>query len=208
MTVRRPSKFAHAKTGLGVLAVALGVSGAFGRAAETKVPVTFSGGHEIGKKDYGRPVVLIAAALGVKPEVFRDAFSGVTPARGRGPTGGEARKNKEALLRVLAPHGVTNERLDDVSDHYRFRPERGELWPTTDAKAHAIVEGGRIKRIVVTDGGSGYSSPPDVTVEGFKNVELRATLKFSEDLEKNGAIAAVKVVPAGKGTKGERRGTR
>src|SRR5262249_26765874 len=73
-------------------------------AAETKVPVTFSGGHEIGKNDFGRPVVLMAAALGVKPEVFREAFSGVTPARGRGPTGEEARKNKAALMKVLSPH--------------------------------------------------------------------------------------------------------
>lgn len=56
-------------------------------AAEMKVPVKFDGGHEIGKEDFGRPVVLIAAALGVKPAVFRKSFSGVTPARGRKPTG-------------------------------------------------------------------------------------------------------------------------
>src|SRR5689334_4957929 len=54
-------------------------------AAETKVPVKFSEGHEIGKNDFGRPITLMAAALGVKPEVFRKAFSGVTPARGREP---------------------------------------------------------------------------------------------------------------------------
>jgi hypothetical protein len=61
---------------------------------------------------------LIAAGLSVRPEVFREAFSGVTPARGRGPTREEARKNKAALLKVLAPQGVTNERLDEVSDYY------------------------------------------------------------------------------------------
>src|SRR5689334_2006192 len=70
------------------------------KAAETKVPVTFSGGHDIGKNDYGRPVVLMAAALGVKPDEFRQAFSGVRPAHGRGPTGAEARRNKEALMKV------------------------------------------------------------------------------------------------------------
>ncbi len=74
-----------------------------GWGAEMIVPVQISEGHEIGKNDYGRPVVLIAAALGVKPDVFREAFSGVTPARGRGPTGEEARKNKAALMKVLAP---------------------------------------------------------------------------------------------------------
>src|SRR3954468_3700422 len=100
------------------------------RAAETKVPVTFSGGHETDPRDHGRPVVLIAAALKVRPEVFRQAFSGVTPARGRRPTGDEQRRNKDALLKVLAPYHVSNERLDEVSDYYRYRPEKGELWPT------------------------------------------------------------------------------
>lgn len=181
-----------------MLATVISLSSAMTLAAETKVPVSFSGGYEIGKDDFGRPVVLIAVALGVKPVVFREAFSGVTPARGRGPTGGEARKNKTALMKVLAPHGVTNERLDEVSDYYRYRPQRGELWPTIEAKAHAIVENGKIKRIVVTDPGSGYCSPPDVTVEGFENVKFTVTLKFSKDLKKNGAIAAVKLAPAKK----------
>jgi hypothetical protein len=36
----------------------------------TRVAVVFSGGHETEGVDHGRPVVLIAAALGVKPEVF------------------------------------------------------------------------------------------------------------------------------------------
>ena len=41
------------------------------RAEETKVPVTFSGGHELAKNDYGRPINLMAAGLGVKPDEFR-----------------------------------------------------------------------------------------------------------------------------------------
>src|SRR6186713_372058 len=98
--------------------------------AEMKIPIKFSGGYEIGKQDFGRPIVLIAAALKVKPEVFREAFSGVTPARGRGPTGEEARRNKEALMKVLGPYKITNERLDEVSNYYRYRPQKGELWPT------------------------------------------------------------------------------
>lgn len=162
--------------------------------AESKVAVSLSGGHEIGKNDFNRPVVLIAAALGVKPEVFRAAFSGVTPAKGREPTGDEARKNKAALMKVLSPHGVTNERLDEVSDYYRYQPQRKELWPTTPAKAHAIVENGKVKRIVVTDPGSGYSSPPKATVEGFPNLTLQVILRFSKDLEKNGSIGEVKFI--------------
>ncbi len=162
-------------------------------AAETTVPVTFSGGHEFGKNDYGRPVVLIAAALGVKPEVFREAFSGVTPAHGGGPSPDEARKNKAALMKVLAPHGITNDRLDEVSNYYRYQRQKGELWKTSPAKAHAIVEDGKIKQIIVTDGGSGYSSLPEMSVEGFDVSAFHPTLQFSQDMKKNGAIASIEV---------------
>src|SRR5689334_18899152 len=71
------------------------------RAAETQVPVNFSGGHDTDARDHGRPVALVAGALGVKPEVFREAFSGVRPAKNGKPSGEEARKNKEALMKVL-----------------------------------------------------------------------------------------------------------
>ncbi|BBO32446.1 hypothetical protein [Lacipirellula parvula] len=162
-------------------------------AEETRVPVKFAGGHDISKKDFGRPIPLIAAALGVKPEVFRKAFSGVTPARGRGPSGAEARKNKEALLSVLGPHGVTNERLDEVSDYYRFRPQEDELWPVKAAKAEAIVEDGQIKRIVVTEPGHGYSTPPRASVKGFSDAKLHVELAFSKTLKKNGAVKAIEI---------------
>jgi hypothetical protein len=177
------------------------VTTAMSTAAETKVPVTFSGGHDIGKNDYGRPVALMAAALGVKPDEFRQAFSGVTPARGRGPTGAEARRNKDALMKVLAPLGVTNDRMDEVANYYRFRPQNGELWPTKPGKAYAVVEADKIKKVVVTDPGSGYCTPPKVTVKGFDNVPLEAKLKLVTDLKKNGGIEAVELAkekPTGK----------
>src|SRR6185295_13684382 len=126
------------------------------QAIETKIPVTFSGGHETDPQDHGRPVVLVAAGLGVKPEVFRKAFSGVTPARGRGPTREEARRNKEALMKVLRPYKVTTDRLDEVSNYYRYRPQEGELWNHAEAKAHAVVEGGKLIKIVIDEPGSGY----------------------------------------------------
>ena len=88
---------------LGLGAICLAASVVSARAKAEELPLIFSGGHDIGKNDYGRPVVLIAAALGVKPDEFRQAFSGVTPARGGPPSGAEARKNKEALMKVLAP---------------------------------------------------------------------------------------------------------
>jgi hypothetical protein len=163
------------------------------QAEEMKVPLTFSGGHEINKGDFGRPIPLIAAALEVKPEVFRKAFSGVTPARGGPPSGDEARKNKDALMKVLAPHGVTNDRLDEVSNYYRFRPQNGELWPTTEAKGHAIIEDGQIKKIVITAPGSGYSSIPAVSIKGVPKAACKVTLSYSTDFKKNGAVESVDV---------------
>lgn len=185
-------------TGLLAFTPTFGANAGMKQSAETKVPVTFTGGHEIGRQDYGRPVVLMGPALGVTPDVFRRAFSGVTPARGRGPSPEEARQNKDALMKVLAPYGVTNERMDEVANYYRFRPDRNELWPTTPAKAYAVVVAGSLKRIVVTEPGSGYSSPPDVRVEEVKGVALKATLHFDKDLKKNGGIAAIEIVPARK----------
>ena len=93
----------------GTLALAVGLATGTVPAAEKQVPLAFSGGHQIGKNDFGRPVPLIAATLGVKPDEFRKAFSGVTPAKGGKPTGEEARRNKEALK----PAGVVPIVCDD-----------------------------------------------------------------------------------------------
>jgi hypothetical protein len=164
------------------------------RAEEKQVPLTFSGGHTIAKGDFGRPINPMAAGLGVKPEQFREAFSGVTPARGRGPTRDEERQNKVALMKVLAPLGVTNERMDEVANYYRFRPQDGELWPTKPAKGYAVLTDGKVTKLVITDPGSGYNTPPDVTIAGADGVRLRAALSFSKDLKKNGGVAAVERV--------------
>jgi hypothetical protein len=163
-------------------------------AVEKKVPVTITGGHETDPRDGGRPVVLIAAGLDVKPEVFREAFKGVKPARDGKPSPEEARRNKSALMKALKPHGVTNDRLDEVSNYYRYRPQKGELWTTAAAKAHAVVVDGQIKEIVVTEPGSGFSSAPQITIKGFKDLKFQATLQFSKELKKNGSIDSIRVV--------------
>ena len=175
------------------IALTAGVLALAGAAPADEHPANFTGGHEIGRNDLGRPCVLIAAALGVKTEVFREAFRGVSPAKGRGPSGEEARKNKDALLKVLAPYGVTNERLDEVSNYYRFNPQDGELWKHQAAKAHAVVEAGKLKSVVIDDPGAGYSTPPKVTFRGFEKVEFLVTLRFDEDLSKNGSIRSIAV---------------
>jgi hypothetical protein len=184
------------KTTIVLVAALCLVVGLAGIALADDSPVSLSGGHDIGANDFGRPCNLIAAALGVKTEVFREAFSGVTPARGRGPTSGEARRNKEALMKVLEPHGVTNDRLDEVSNFYRYRPQNGELWRHRDAKALAVVNNGVVKKVVITDAGFGYSTPPKARVKGIEGVELVVTLHFDKDLKKNGSIETIEVKAA------------
>jgi hypothetical protein len=158
-----------------------------------RVPVRFSEGHETDRRDHGRPVVLIAAALGVSSDVFRDAFSHVRPApAGTRPSPDQVRKNKEALMDALGPHGVTNDRLDEVSNYYRYVRSRGEMWPTKPAVAFVEVKDGKIVRFVVTKGGAGYSSSPTVSVPGF-DIATKVELSFGKNLETNGAVKAITV---------------
>ncbi len=170
-------------------------------ADEMKAPIKFTGGHETDRRDGGRPVVLVAAGLGVSAELFREAFRGVTPARGGPPSRAQAQRNKRALLKVLGPHGVTNDRLDEVSDYYRYRPERGEFWRAREAWAQAIVKDGRIVRIEVTDSGAGYSSVPKAIINGFETTPLQVKLHFDKEFETNGSIETIELAKAKKPTK-------
>jgi hypothetical protein len=162
--------------------------------AVSRVPVVFSGGHDTDPVDRGRPVVLIASALGVPPEVFRGAFRHVHPAPpGQQPDPQQVRENKAVLLAALAPYGVTNDELDTVSNYYRYVRSQGELWPTAPAIAYALVKGGVITGYVVTSGGSGYSSPPLVIVSGVSGAPAKVQLSFGKTLEKNGSVSAISV---------------
>ncbi|QGQ99058.1 hypothetical protein EHS13_31365 [Paenibacillus psychroresistens] len=158
--------------------------------------VVISGGFVTDPQDHGRPVVLIAAALGVPTEVFRDAFSGVTPAGqgSGGPTSEEAQKNKAALLKVLAPYGITNERLDEVSNYYRYNGSKGETWKVTKATATAIVTNGVVTGIKITNPGSGYSSNATITVNGPNGkITATATVVYTKDFKTNGSISAITI---------------
>jgi hypothetical protein len=161
-----------------------------------RVVLTFSGGHDTVGEDRGRPVILIAAALNASPEVFRDAFRSVKPApAGQQPDPAQVRLNKQTLMRSLAPYGVTDERLNTVSNYYRYSRSRGEMWRITPAAGYATVQNGGVTGITVTNGGSGYSSAPDVSINGMPNVSLAATLSFGTDLAKNGSIQQIKIQP-------------
>jgi hypothetical protein len=159
------------------------------------VPVVISGGHETDPRDHGRPVVLVAGGLGVSPEVFRQTFSGVHPvAPGSYPDQGRAQQNKSVLLATLSRYGVTNEKLDTVSDYYRYQPGTGRLWPTKSAVITALVKNGTVISFEVTDGGSGYSSPPSVSVPGAKCGPVTVNLRYGRDLTRNGSIGSVSLL--------------
>jgi hypothetical protein len=139
-------------------------------------------------------VALIAGALGVTPELFRDAFSRVRPApAGREPSPAQVRQNKEALMKALAPHGITNERLDTVSNYYRYDRGRGEMWPTRTPIAYAYVQNGVVVRFEVADGGSGFNSPPIIRVPGCANVTARIEIGWDKKPERNGSVRAITV---------------
>jgi hypothetical protein len=162
--------------------------------ATKRVTVRISGGHATDARDNGRPVRLIAAALGVPEAVFRDAFSKVTPAAGGSePDPAQVQRNKAALLEALAPYGVTNERLDEVSDHYRYSGSAGEVWPRKAAVAKATIENGRVVAVTLVGGGAGYSSTPTVKVPGHA-AKLKVRLAYGKTLSTNGRVRSIALV--------------
>ena len=169
--------------------VTLLLAGCASPVAETPgtVTVTIEGGLETDPVDNGRPVVLIAAALGVPTEVFREAFSGVSPA-GAGEEVDEqrAQANKAVLLTVLAPYGITNDQLDAASNFYRYNGSAGETWP--HEAATATISDGVIR---ITNPGYGYSSAPTVTLSNGQTAT--ATLAYGTDTATNGSVTAITV---------------
>ena len=156
--------------------------------------IIFSDGHETNPVDHGRPVALIGNALGVTPEVFRDAFSGVSPAKNGSPSSSRAQANKQILMNKLSPHGVTNERLDEVSNFYRYRPQSEELWKHKPAVATATIKDGKVTGFNITDRGYGYSTPPKVQISGHDGVKVKAELEFTMDLKTNGRVKTLTII--------------
>ena len=179
----------HSATGI-LLGLAV-VASAAAQPASRTVPVTFTGGFEIRADDYGRPVPLYAAMLGVTPEVFRRAFSGVHPSPTHTPTIAEQQANKVALLTVLGPYGVTNAEMDTVADHYRFDSLKGQTWPHRAARAVAVVTDGTVTAIRIIDPGVGYPYPPSVSIPGFPHLKATATVAFTRNFATNGHIGSI-----------------
>lgn len=156
--------------------------------------VAITGGRTSVVGDGGRPVVLVASLLGVTPEAFRDAFSGVTPARGAEPEAAQVQANKAVLLDALGPYGVTNSALDAASNAYRYSSANGETWAHRDATATATIDDGMVT-VTVIDAGRGYTSTPDVivTLADGSSVHGTATVVYTDDFETNGSIGSVTV---------------
>ena len=160
-------------------------------AALAGISVAITGGYATDPRDGGRPVALVAGALGVPPDVFREAFSHVKPApAGQEPDPAQVQLNKAALLQVLGPYGITNDRLDTVSDHYRFNGSAGETWPRTPATATALVTNGVVTGITITSAGSGYTSTPAVVISG-SDATATATIAYGADFNTNGSLTAI-----------------
>ena len=156
--------------------------------------VIFSGGYDTDQRDHGRPVSLIAAALGVDSDVFRQAFSGVNPSRMGVPSVQLARANKKTLMDELSKYGVSNERLDQVSDYYRYNGAAGETWQRSPASATAIITDGKIAGFNIINPGAGYTVAPSVRVVGHGDVEVETEIEFSLDLTTNGRVTSLTVL--------------
>jgi hypothetical protein len=176
------------------LSAVIGFSTIFSLSAHGQVSLVFSGGHETDPRDRGRPVVLVAAGLNVSPQIFREAFSRVHPApAGTQPGEDRTRANKTVLLAALAPYGVTNARLDEVSNYYRYNRSAGEMWRQREAAGYATLAGGKITGLVLTDGGAGYSSVPVASAAGVALPNVHVEMYWGPDLARNGSITAITI---------------
>jgi hypothetical protein len=185
--MRRPLRFPLTLAGVIVLAGCTTAAPTSGSSLSTTSTVTITGGFATKAVDNGRPVVLVAAALGVPEQVFRTAFSGVTPAAaGTGPVDAQVKLNKAALLKVLGAYGITNDQLDAASDYYRYNESAGQTWPRVAATA--TVSG---DTVTITNPGRGYTSAPTITLPDGRTAT--ATISYGKDLTTNGSITAITI---------------
>ena len=95
-------------------------------------------------------------------------------------------------MSALGPYGVTDDRLNEVSNYYCYSRSHGEmLWKNTPAVGYATVHNGQVISFTLTDAGSGYSSQPAVSVQGLPDVHPTVTLNFGTDFAKNGSIKTI-----------------
>lgn len=172
-----------------ILLVATSIFAVSGFYFSNKSSVKIEWGYTTKAIDKGRPVILIGSALGVWEEVFREAFSKVTPR----PNSTQVHINKRILLDALWPYGITNDRLDEVSNYYRYQPQRWGLWKHSKAKVKAVISDDTVTDFEIIRAGNGYTVPPTITVPGY-NVKTEVIIQFSQDFKTNGSIKEVKII--------------
>ncbi|MDG1895512.1 MAG: hypothetical protein P8J37_11420 [Fuerstiella sp.] len=104
-----------------------------------------------------------------------------------------ARANKKVLMDAIGRYGVSNERLDEVSDYYRYNRSAGEVWKHSPPTTTATVRDGRVTGFDITDPGNGYLVPTSVSVVGFSDIDVEAKIEFSDDFRTNGRIVSITV---------------
>jgi hypothetical protein len=96
-------------------------------------------------------------------------------------------------MNALGKYGITNERLNQVSNFYRYASWNGGIWKNTPATADALVKNGAVVGYEITNGGAGYTTPPTVSVPNVSGATPKVELSYGKDMERNGAVSAITV---------------
>ncbi len=59
-----------------------------------------------------------------------------------------------------------------------------------EAVANALVKDGKVTAFELVDAGAGYSSVPQVTVDGVKDAQAKVELAFGKDLPKTAPLSS------------------
>jgi hypothetical protein len=93
----------------------------------------------------------------------------------------------------LGKYGITNDRINTVSNFYRYAAWEGGIWRNKPAVANALVKDGAIIGYEITYGGYGYTTPPTVSVPGLDGTLAKVELSFGKEFETNGAVSAITI---------------
>jgi len=120
----------------------------------------------------------------------------------KAPTGGSNAEAKASLLSgIVDCNGVESDRVQSVSIinsgyGYTVAPKVSfESLYGSGAEAETTIGDGVIRVITLTDGGGGYSSPPNITFSGISSVSAAATAVVSAA----GTIQSIHITNAGLG---------
>ena len=96
-------------------------------------------------------------------------------------------------MNALGKFGVTDDRLNAVSNFYRYPPGSRALWKNKPATANALLKNGTIVGYEITSGGYGYTRPPTVSAPGSDGAMAKVEISYGKYLETNGAVSAITI---------------